>query len=556
MKEMIANRYIINKKLGEGGMADVYLAQDSFLNREVAIKILRGKLSLDPVQLLRFQREANAASRLNHPNIVEIYDVGEDEGQHYIVMEYIQGKSLKELISQRGAMDQQEAIQIMDQLLCAIIEAHKNNIIHRDIKPQNILVKDDGTVKIADFGIATVSDAVQLTQTDSVLGSVHYLAPELARGENASFQSDIYALGITLYELLTGQVPYTGDAPVQIAMKHMREELPSVRKFNPTVPQAMENIIIKATAKNKNYRYKFASEMYEDLMNCLKDKYKDVAKLVFTADTLNDDTIMIEQVANMPPKQKRKLGIIQALIGLVFIALVGMAVYGFIIVSGFLNPAVTLVTIPEVTEMSRSEAENALRLTGLSVSNNIKYELSDDIATGLVVKITPSSGQQIEKGSLVTLTLSKGMYFVIENYVGQKIDAVETLLATTKVTIRKQFDYESTKEEGTIIQQDTLVEGDKIDPTMAYEIKLVVAGKVQFTIPNLIGYNILIAQQQLQALGAIVDLSRINTSSMSAEQIALLEKNTVISMTPEGNTYFIQNASSKITLYYYANAAS
>ena len=198
-------------------MADVYLAQDSFLNREVAVKILRGKLSLDPVALLRFQREANAASRLNHPNIVEIYDVGEDSGQHYIVMEYIRGKSLKELISQRGAMDKQEALQIMDQLLCAIIEAHKNNIIHRDIKPQNILVKDDGTVKIADFGIATVSDAVQLTQTDTVLGSVHYLAPELARGEIATFQSDIYALGITFYELLTGQVPYTGESPVQIA---------------------------------------------------------------------------------------------------------------------------------------------------------------------------------------------------------------------------------------------------------------------------------------------------------------------------------------------------
>ncbi len=212
MKEMIANRYVINKKLGEGGMADVYLAQDSFLNREVAVKILRGKLSLDPVALLRFQREANAASRLNHPNIVEIYDVGEDKGQHYIVMEYVRGKSLKELISQRGAMEKQEALQIMDQLLCAITEAHKNNIIHRDIKPQNIMVKDDGTVKIADFGIATVSDAVQLTQTDTVMGSVHYLAPELARGENASFQSDIYALGITFYELVTGQVPFNGEA--------------------------------------------------------------------------------------------------------------------------------------------------------------------------------------------------------------------------------------------------------------------------------------------------------------------------------------------------------
>jgi len=557
MKEMIANRYIINKKLGEGGMADVYLAHDSFLNREVAIKILRGKLSLDPVALLRFQREANAASRLNHPNIVEIYDVGEDKGQHYIVMEYIRGKTLKELISQRGAMDQQEAVQIMDQLLCAITEAHKNNIIHRDIKPQNILVKDDGTVKIADFGIATVSDAVQLTQADTVLGSVHYLAPELARGEIATFQSDIYALGITFYELLTGKVPYTGEAPVQIAMKHMREDFPSVREFNPTVPQAMENIIIRATAKNKAHRYRSASDMYEDLMNCLKDKNKDVPKLVFSADTLHDSTIMIDQVANMTPqKPQRKIGILQALIGITFIALVGMAIYGYILVSGFLNPKTELVTVPAVAEMSRTEAEDAIRALGLSVSSNVKYELTDAIASGLVVKATPSSGSQVEKGSLVTLTISKGMYFVIGNYVDQKIEAVQLLLAGTKVTIRKQFDYDSTAPEGTVLKQENLLEGDKIDPAMSYEIKLTVAGKVQFTIPNLVGYNTLIAQEQLVSLGATVVLSPLSTTGMTPEQIAALSKNTVISMTPAANSYYIQTSTSTITLYYYADAAS
>lgn len=550
---MIANRYLINKKLGEGGMADVYLAQDSFLNREVAIKILRGKLSLDPVALLRFQREANAASRLNHPNIVEIYDVGEDGGQHYIVMEYIRGKSLKELIAQRGAMDKQEALQIMDQLLCAIIEAHKNNIIHRDIKPQNILVKDDGTVKIADFGIATVSDAVQLTQTDTVLGSVHYLAPELARGEMATFQSDIYALGITFYELLTGQVPYTGESPVQIAMKHMREEMPAVRSINPMVPQAMENIVIKATTKNKTYRYKSASDMYDDLMNCLKDKNKDVAKLVFTADTLNDSTIMIDQVANMTPtKPKRKIGFIQALIGISFIALAAMGVYGYVVISGFLNPIATLVTIPNVVEMSRADAEEALTALGLSVSSSIKYELTDTVANGLVVKVVPSVGVQIEKGSLVSLTVSRGMYFVVGDYVNQKIDAVELLLATTKVTIRKQYDYDSTAEEGTVLLQENLLAGTKIDPELPKEIKLTIAGKVQFTIDNLVGYNILIAKQSLEAKGAKVNLSVIDTSAMTPDQIAALPKDQVVSMTPGANTYYIQTKNNSITLYYYA----
>ena len=186
MIDRLANRYQIMKRLGEGGMADVYLAYDELLHREVAIKVLRGNLALDPIALLRFQREANAASGLNHPNIVEVYDVGEEQGQHYIVMEYVRGKSLKQLIQQRGALEKKEALAIMDQLVSAVNEAHRNNTIHRDIKPQNVLIKDDGTVKIADFGIATVADALQLTQADTVLGSVHYLAPELARGETAS----------------------------------------------------------------------------------------------------------------------------------------------------------------------------------------------------------------------------------------------------------------------------------------------------------------------------------------------------------------------------------
>ena len=192
MLQVLASRYHILKRLGEGGMADVYLAQDELLNREVAIKVLRGNLALEPVSLLRFQREANSASALTHPNIVEIYDVGEEEGLHYIVMEYIRGRTLKQLIAQRGALEKNEALAIMDQLISAVEEAHKKNIIHRDIKPQNVLIKDDGTVKITDFGIATVSDSLQLTQADTVLGSVHYLVPELARGESGSFQSDIY----------------------------------------------------------------------------------------------------------------------------------------------------------------------------------------------------------------------------------------------------------------------------------------------------------------------------------------------------------------------------
>lgn len=229
MDKLIANRYLLVSNIGQGGMADVYKAIDTILNREVAVKILRGELSHDPMTLLRFQREASAASKLSHPNVVDVYDVGESEGRHYIVMEYVRGRTLKQLIAQRGALNLDEAIDIMMQLASAISLAHEKHIIHRDIKPQNVLMKDDGTVKITDFGIAVAHDSIQLTQNHTVMGSAHYLAPETTRGEAPSVAVDIYALGIVFYELLSGKVPFHGSTPTEIAVKHLREPMPYIR---------------------------------------------------------------------------------------------------------------------------------------------------------------------------------------------------------------------------------------------------------------------------------------------------------------------------------------
>ena len=290
MNKIIAERYELLDVIGRGGMADVYLANDTILNRTIAIKILRTSLAKDPVYIARFQREASAAAALSHKNIVEIYDVGEDNDQYYIVMEYVPGRTLKELIAKRGALHVMEAIDIMKQVLSGTARAHQMGIIHRDLKPQNILVTDSGTAKIADFGIASIQSLTQFTQTDVIMGSLHYLAPELARGEKATVQSDIYALGIVFYELLRGQVPFNGESPVNIALKHMQEELPSLREFNPSIPQSVENIVIKATAKNLNDRYKNASEMLEDLQTCLSRS--DEEKLVFNHDGESDPTIV------------------------------------------------------------------------------------------------------------------------------------------------------------------------------------------------------------------------------------------------------------------------
>ena len=239
MAKIIAERYELLELIGQGGMADVYLAQDIILNRTIAIKILRTSLAKDPIYVTRFQREASAAAALSHKNIVEIYDVGEDEDKYYIVMEYVPGMTLKELILKRGAVHVVEAIDIMKQVISGISKAHQLGIIHRDLKPQNILVTDSGVAKIADFGIASMQSLAQVTQTDVIMGSLHYLAPELARGEKATAQSDVYALGIVFYELLRGEVPFNGESPVNIALKHMQEDLPSLLEFNPSIPSLL-----------------------------------------------------------------------------------------------------------------------------------------------------------------------------------------------------------------------------------------------------------------------------------------------------------------------------
>ena len=269
--QKINDRYQIIKTIGEGGMANVYLAYDTILDRNVAVKVLRGDLATDEKFVRRFQREALSASSLSHPNIVEVYDVGEDNGSYYIVMEYIEGKQLKQLLKKRGKLTVSEVVDIMMQVTDGMSVAHDAYIIHRDIKPQNIMIEDNGMVKITDFGIAMAMNSTQMTQTNSVMGSVHYLPPEQANGKTATLQSDIYSMGILMYELLTGTLPYKGDNAVEIALKHLKETFPSIREILPELPQSVENIIIRTTAKNPKNRYKDAREMHSDLKRCLDE---------------------------------------------------------------------------------------------------------------------------------------------------------------------------------------------------------------------------------------------------------------------------------------------
>lgn len=560
MDKMIAERYQIIKSLGEGGMADVYLAVDTILNREVAIKMLRGELSNDPVTLLRFQREANAASKLNHTNVVQVFDVGEYEGRHYIVMEHVRGRTLKQLIQLRGALHKEEAVNIMKQVVSAVQHAHEHHIIHRDIKPQNIMIKDDGTVKITDFGIALAHDAVQLTQSDSVLGSAHYLAPETTRGEPATNQIDIYALGIVFYELLSGDVPFHGDNPVQIAMKHLSEEIPSIREFNPSLPQAVENIIIKATVKNRAQRYKTAQEMYDDLCCCLLDEYADIPKTTF--DEVSNEgakTMVLSHVSEAPAeseKESAEPNRFMSVVGVLLIAITVLATAAIIYFSGMFNSLFgpEMVQINDVTNMNVEQAQTELLNAGFEVVINQQYENSDTIPENNVIRTNPSVNTEVTKGTTVTLTISKGALYTIEDYTGKDFKEVEAMLKEKgiKVTPIQVQKNPSEVETGTIISQDLLKAGDRIDTSSRNNvIRIEYAVEPEFTMINVVGLPIEEAMRLLIEKGATPIPNQQSTDGLSDEELMNIVPGKVTKTDPAQGTFYKQTKDSVIALYYY-----
>lgn len=548
MNQMINNRYMIVKSIGEGGMADVYLAMDTLLNREVAIKILRGELSNDPVNLLRFQREASAASGISHPNIVEIYDVGEQDGKHFIVMEIVRGKTLKQLIHQRGAIDIDEALIVMKQLVAGLNQAHQHNIIHRDIKPQNILIKDDGTAKIADFGIARAQDATQLTQTDSVMGSVHYMAPETARGESATEQSDLYSVGIVFYELLVGDVPYNAEAAVQVALKHMRDEIPSVRAFNPSLPQSVENIIIKATAKNKFFRYKNAQEMLDDLESCMDQSKVHEKPIVFDQD--EGHTIIMDQVSDVNEDNSDSTTIKTTLVGLLISAIL-IGLMWFTVSMFNQSQEDKFVTMPDLTGLTFAEAREQLEPLGLFLSTSVRYELTDDIEFGKIIRFTPELDVEIEKGSGVNVWISDGKYYIVEDYTDMTLEEVQASLSGSRISISVEKEQNADIPPGTVIRQEMLNPGDKLDPRRTHNIKLVVSTYVELVVPQLLGIDVEIAANQLEEQGIIVNTIKKSTEGLSEEQREELTYGVVVESTPPMGSLYIQYEDNVITLYYY-----
>lgn len=430
-------------------MANVYLAYDTILDRNVAVKVLRGDLASDEKFVRRFQREALSASSLAHPNIVEVYDVGEDNGSYYMVMEYIEGKHLKELIKKRGKLTLSEVIDIMSQICDGLAVAHDSYIIHRDIKPQNIMILDSGLVKITDFGIAMALNSTQLTQTNSVMGSVHYLPPEQASGKGSTMQSDIYSMGILMYELLTGTLPFRGENAVEIALKQLKEPIPNLKEKLPDLPNSIVNIVKRATAKNPKNRYSDAREMLNDIKTAMDDsrvgekiiefQYPEVEdidrqgaiKKAQRESTENKKTtpkeeavVVSKKVTEDEVKKENKLLLI---LGAIFTGIVVLVTAICVVL-----PRVTSVDnvkVPDVSDMDEVAAEEKLIEEGLRVNQEIKEAPSETIEEGKVVKTDPAAGRTVKEGTEVTIYISSGANaLTLEDYTGQNYIEVKARL--------------------------------------------------------------------------------------------------------------------------------
>ncbi len=506
----INDRYLIIGNIGSGGMANVFLARDLILDREVAVKVLRYDFQNDQAAIRRFQREALAATELVHPNIVSVYDVGEEDGQQYLVMEYVKGMDLKRYIQTQYPIAYDKVVDIMDQILSAMSLAHHHRIIHRDLKPQNILINEEGVVKITDFGIAIALSETSITQTNSMLGSVHYLSPEQARGSMATNQSDIYAMGIILYEMITGRVPFDGESAVTIALKHFQDELPDIHIYSQQVPQALENVVLKATAKDPINRYKTTEEMQADLYTSLDANRAQEAK--WSPVPILDETRAIEPVEEVVPeapsvpedvvkeqptkkKPKRRWWILPLIVLLIVLTAGGYWVYA----SGRQE-----VTIPDVSNLSQTAAVEKLTNAGLNVRNTTKEVSSDEVKKGNVVRTGPQIGTEVKKNSRVTLYISTGKDTVdMQDYTDQTVaDAKKALigLGFVEANITSTEEYSDEVDSGKIISQ-TPATDDKVVPSEAKIAFVVSKGKEPVTVPNLVGMTSSLAVQSLADIG-------------------------------------------------------
>ncbi len=513
---MFDNRYEIIRRLGSGGMADVYLARDTHLERRVAIKVLYKRYADDEEFVARFRQEAKAAAGLNHPHIVSIYDRGGAEGSYYIAMEYLGGRNLKQIINERGRLEPRQAIDIAAQILEALRFAHKHDVIHRDIKPHNIVVNGDGQVKVTDFGIARAGSAARMTETGSIIGTAQYLSPEQARGQEVSQGSDLYSVGIVLYEMLTGQVPFEGENPVAIALKQINEAPVPPQVLAPDIPDNLNTVVMKALAKDPRSRYRDADEFLEDLERCRRDL--PVAPPPAVDEEAPTQVIGAAEVAaarGRPRRKRRPLlyaGLVLAI--LAFAALAMTAYYYTFSGRG--------VPVPDVVGLDQEQAQQVLRAAGFEVEIEAR-EYSDTVPEGRVISQDPAAGEKLKEGGKVRLVVSRGSGKVqVPDLVGQTADYAEAKLAELELEPERQPDqYSDTVPAGSVMSQDPPA-GTEVQK--GSRVKYVVSKGPEppaaVTVPDLGGLTVEEARDRLAASGlALGSVSEVYSSSIPAGEV-------------------------------------
>ena len=523
--KLLGSRYEIIEKVGNGGMATVYRATDKVLKRDVAVKILRDEFTTDEEFIRRFEVEAQSAARLTNANIVSVYDVGVDGNLYYIVMELIQGKTLKEIIIKEGGpLPWKWSINVAIQIASALEVAHRNNIIHRDIKPHNIIITEDGVAKVTDFGIAKAVSNSTITAFGTTIGSVHYFSPEHARGGLTDAKSDLYSLGVVMYEMVTGKVPFDADTPVSVALKHMQEMPQEPIELNPNIPMSVNKIIMKALQKDTNLRYQSATEMLEDLNMCLKNPEGDfVEELEYdeTAKTQVINTSRIQEEAkkdkNLKGKKENKFKrfiknhkALSTVIGLILLFSVSLG--GTMGVLSLTNPPE--VEMPKVIGMTKDEAQKAIEDAKL-IFEVEKEEYSKDVEEGKVISQDPTYMERFNKvkqGSTVKVVISKGQEKTkVPKVIGMKQDEAVKALEDAKLKVEVIEEPSKKVQEGYVISQETDAETE----TLAGEtVKIHVStGVEKASVPDVIGNSEADAKKSLEALGFVVATTTSEDSS-------------------------------------------
>ena len=518
---ILGNRYEIIEKVGNGGMATVYKATDLVLKRYVAVKVLRDEFTTDEEFIKRFETEAQSAARLVHPNIVSIFDVGVDNGIYYIVMELIKGKTLKEIIvEERGPLPWKWSVNVAIQIASALEMAHKNNIIHRDIKPHNIIITEDGIAKVTDFGIAKAVSNSTITAFGTTIGSVHYFSPEHARGGYTDAKSDLYSLGVVMYEMVTGKVPFDADTPVSVALKHMQEEPVPPIEMNPHLPEAVNKIILKALKKDPMYRYQTATELLEDLRMALKNPSGDFVEEEDYDPTAKTQKISTQDVEKMQKRNNKKENkfvtfiknhkVLSSFIGIILLFCIAFG--GTMLILNITNPKE--VEMPNIVGLTKDEAQQ--RIEGAKLKFEVaSEEYNKDVEENHVISQDPTYVEgynKVKEGSTVKVVLSKGTEKTkVPKVIGMSQEDAVTAIEDAKLKAEIVEETSKKVQEGYVISQETDA-NTEVDAGETVKIH-VSTGVEKATVPGVVGKSQDEAKKALQDLGFVVTVTTAEDSS-------------------------------------------